>query len=105
MAKKRFYPHTMEITRQLDISGVDDKEAERLRKDLFTPDSEDAIVARAVGTTTTEPVWVRIVWKKFRQWLRNLPPSGPVQELEAAGPTKTEEVTTRYLVEPEDGDK
>jgi hypothetical protein len=101
MARKMFQPHTMEITRQLDVSGLDDRQAEKLRKELFPEVAEDPIVKRAV-VGLAEALWLQILWRKWRQWLRWVAATTETGEGTSGAPTKTEEVTTRYQVESEE---
>lgn len=100
MARATFQPHTLEITRELDPSGLDERAADRLRQEMFAG-GDDPIIRRALATA--EAFWPRILWRKWRQWLRNIiviaakAPGEP-----ESGPGRVEEVTTRYLVEPEE---
>lgn len=109
MARQRFQPHTMEVTRELEISGLDDHEAERLKKELLSETATDDPVLRTTLAALEQPAWTQVRWKKWRDWGQytsgpNPPGASESGTTGAAVPRKTQELTTHYQIEPADAD-
>jgi len=92
--KKTFEPQTIEVTRKLDLSGLSEESADRLRKKAYDPESSDSILQRVVGPNV-EMARLRIIifWARWLQFVQSLGFE------KTSPPSQTEEVTTHYRVE------
>jgi hypothetical protein len=92
VARKQFQPQTIEVTRQLDIAGLDEREVARLRQALFTGTATDDLAlktaVRAVDPSPeTDDPWEK-EWKDWGRYSPNPPRPTGVGESEPGKITK-----------------
>jgi hypothetical protein len=99
MIQRNFEPYTIEVTRNLDLSGLSDSAADRLREESSSR-GDDAILDRIFGRSSASAGRIVIIeWAKWLQFPQQLPPRMQREPGEPAQKS-TEELTTRYRVEP-----
>lgn len=58
-----FAPQDMEVTRKLDLTGLDAAGAERLRAKVFGHEEEQQHLARVMALTGSS--WLRVIWGRW----------------------------------------
>lgn len=97
--EKAFEPQTIEITRKLEFGDQGEESIERLRKTAFDTEAEDAILKRVLGANAAR-ARVTILWGRFQQFVQTIVIPRVDDASTPTGPTRTDEITTRYRVEP-----
>ncbi len=71
MKKQDFEPNTFEISQKLDLTGLDEAAAQKMREKVFSKENLDPIVANVLGRTGNNRVdWIRVIWAQWLQWMR-----------------------------------
>lgn len=96
MPEETLGPNSLEITRKIEISGLSEEEADKLRKRVYSKERLDSIL-RNILSSWPAPTWQKAQGQKWQQWLRALPGRRRT-------PVEIEELTTSYEIRARDDD-
>ncbi|MDQ3412511.1 MAG: hypothetical protein M3509_10400 [Chloroflexota bacterium] len=98
--RKDFQPHIIEVTRSLDLSGLSEEAATKLRQESSVQ-AEPSILTRVLGgQEALASSRIIIEWAKWLQFVQSTLIAASDAGRQFAGPKATDELTTRYRVEP-----
>jgi hypothetical protein len=99
--KKSVGPQTIEITRKLDLTGLGEEAADKLRKKFYAGDALDPILQRVIGQDPDlRTDMIIIYWHRWLQFVQSIGYAAAAGQQNVPGPIVTEEITTHHRIDP-----